>query len=83
MWSLLANQLEVGKTVPENCNTTSNGDAKENVNVSAASTVANEPGHVTPIVNSGQQMSNEIGAIQQSAVMIGFGLNTTQIVIAI
>jgi RHS repeat-associated protein len=57
-------------------------DAKGNVNVSASSTVSN----VTGYKYSDSQlatMGKDIGAVQQSAVMIGFGQNTTQLMTAV
>ena len=57
-------------------------DAKGNVNVSASSTVENVSGHQ---YSSGElsTMGKDIGAIQQSAVMMGFGANTTQMMTAV
>jgi len=57
-------------------------DAKGNVNVSASSTVANVSGHA---YSDGQlaTMGKDIGAVQQSAVMMGFGANTTQLMTSV
>jgi hypothetical protein len=57
-------------------------DAKGNVNVAASSTVENVSGHQ---YSTGQlaAMGNDIGAVQQSVVMMGFGANTTQMMTAV
>jgi hypothetical protein len=57
-------------------------DAKGKVNVSASSTVASVSGHQYSDSQLAT-MGKDIGAIQQSAVMMGFGANTTQMMTAL
>ena len=57
-------------------------DAKGNVNVAASSTVENVSGHQYS-ASELSTMGRDIGAVQQSAVMMGFGSNTTQMMTAV
>jgi hypothetical protein len=57
-------------------------NAKGKVNVSASSTVENVSGHEYSAKQLGT-MGRDIGAIQGSAVMMGFGANTTQMMTAV
>ncbi len=57
-------------------------DSKGNINVSASSTVTVVSGHAYSDSQLAT-MGKDIGAIQQSAVMMGFGANTTQMMTAV
>jgi RHS repeat-associated protein len=57
-------------------------DAKGNVSASASSTVANAGGH-TYSDSQLATMGKDIGTMQQAAVTMGFGQNTTQLVTSI
>ena len=57
-------------------------DAKGNVSASASSTVQNVSGHAFS-ASQLETMGTNIGAMQQAAVTMGFGANTTQLVTAI
>ena len=81
-------QDKKGNSVPEAtlkvttnfCLTT---DAKGNVNASASSTVQQVSGAVKYSDSQLATMDKDIGTMQQAAVMMGFGSNTTQLVTAI
>jgi RHS repeat-associated protein len=75
-------QSVVDSTLKVTTNFNLTTDAKGNVNVSASSTVANVSGHAYSDSQLGT-MGKDIGAVQQSAVMMGFGANTTQMMTAV
>jgi hypothetical protein len=75
-------QSVIDSTLKVTTNFTVNTDSKGNMTASASSTVANVSGHAYSDTQLGT-MGKEIGAIQQSAVIMGFGQNTTQLATSI
>ncbi len=83
----IVHQNDKGKSVVDatlkvTTNFTLTTDAKGNVNVSASSTVERVSGHQYS-ADQLATMGRDVGAIQQSTVMMGFGANTTQMMTAL
>lgn len=72
----------VDSTLKVSTNFSVTTDAKGNMSAAASSTVSNVSGHA---YSDGQlaTMGKDIGAVQQAAVTMGFGANTTQMMTAV